>query len=62
MVGFFSRKARNRAERLENKTRNFGTKIKFKAVGRKTLSHEVYERLIQNLLEDSELIKKITNK
>ncbi len=59
MVGFFSIKARDRAELLENETRNFGTKIKFKAVGKKTLSHESYEHLIQNLLEDSELIKKL---
>lgn len=62
MVGFFSRKARDRAELLENETRKFGTKIKFKVVGKKTLSHEAYEHLIQNLLEDSELIKRITNK
>ena len=43
MVGFFSRKAKDRAELMENETRNFGTKIKFKVVGRKTLSHEAYE-------------------
>ena len=57
MVGFFSRKAKNRAELLENESRR-----KFKVVGKKTLSHEAYEHLIQNLLEDSELIKRITNK
>ena len=62
MVGFFSRKAKNRAELLENKSRRLGEERKFKVVGKKTLSHEAYEHLIQNLLEDNELIKRITNK
>lgn len=62
MVGFFSRKAKNRAELLENESRRLGEERKFKVVGKKTLSHEAYEHLIQNLLEDNELIKRITNK
>ena len=53
MVGFFSRKAKNRAELLENESRRLGEKRKFKVVGKKTLSHEAYEHLIQNLLLQS---------
>ena len=62
MVGFFSRKAANRAELLENESRRLGEERKFKVVGKKTLRHEAYEHLIQNLLEDSKLVKRITNK
>ena len=61
MKGFFSRKATNKAELLENETRKFGAERSFKVVGEKVLSHEAYEHLIQNLLEDNELIKEITN-
>ena len=61
MKGFFSRKATNKAELLENETRKFGAERSFKVVGEKVLSHEAYENLIQNLLEDNELIKEITN-
>ena len=61
MVGFFSRKATNITELLENETRKFGAERSFKVIGEKVLSHEEYEHLIQNLLEDSDLIKEITN-
>ena len=61
MKGFFSRKATNKAELLENETRKFGAERSYKVIGEKVLSHETYEHLSQNLLEDNELIKEITN-
>ncbi len=61
MKGFFSRKATNKAELLKNEARKFGAERSFKVVGEKVLSHEEYEHLSQNLLEDNELIKEITN-
>ena len=62
MKAFFSRKATNRAELLENEARKFVAERGFKVIGKKVLSHEAYENLIQNLLEDNELIKEVTNK
>ncbi len=61
MKAFFSRKATNRAELLENETRKFGAERGFKVIGKKVLSHETYEHLIQHLLEDNELVKEVTN-
>ena len=61
MIGFFSRKAANRAELLENEKRNFGAKLNFKVVGMRMLHHEDYEHLIEHLLEDNDLIKEITD-
>lgn len=43
-------------KKSHKQSRTFGERIE------KTLSHEAYEHLIQNLLEDNELIKRITNK
>lgn len=61
MTGFFSRKAKNREELLRNEARKFGEEKRFKVIGEKVLTHEAYEDLIQNLNEDNEFVKEITN-
>ncbi len=61
MTGFFSRKAKNREELLRNEARRFGEEKRFKVVGEKVLVHEAYEDLIQNLNEENEFVKEITN-
>lgn len=61
MTGFFSRKARNREDLLRNEERRFGEEKRFKVVGEKVLVHEAYEDLIQNLNEENEFVKEITN-
>lgn len=61
MTGFFSRKARNRDELLRNEEKRFGEEKSFKVIGEKFLAHEAYEDLIQNLNEENEFVKEITN-
>ncbi len=61
MLGFFSRKAANRAALLEDERRHFAAKLNFKVVGMRVLHHEDYEHLIEHLLEDNDLIKEITD-
>ena len=61
MTGFFSRKAKNREELLRNEARKFGEEKRFKVIGEKVLTHEAYEDLIQNLNEENEFVKGITN-
>lgn len=61
MTGFFSRKAKNREELLRNEERRLGEEKRFKVVGEKVLVHEAYEDLIQNLNEENEFVKEITN-
>lgn len=61
MTGFFSRKTKNREELLRNEERRFGEEKRFKVIGEKVLTHEAYEDLIQNLNEENEFVKEITN-
>ena len=61
MTGFFSRKTKNREALLRNEKRRFGEEKRFKVIGEKVLTHEAYEDLIQNLNEDNEFVKEITN-
>ena len=61
MTGFFSHKAKNREELLSNEERRLGEEKRFKVIGEKVLVHEAYEDLIQNLNEENEFVKEITN-
>ena len=61
MTGFFSRKAKNREELLRNEARRYGDEERIKVIGERLLTSKTYEYFSQNLNENYNFIKEITN-
>lgn len=61
MTGFFSRKAKNKAELIRNEAQRYGDEKRIKVIGEKILTHETYEIFSENLNEDFDFINEITN-